>query len=64
MYKHQLATLYFPLANKKTALRRLERWIIINKDLTLALGSTGYNKNQNILTNAQVLLFFKYLGEP
>lgn len=64
MYKHQLASLYFPLANKKTALRRLERWIIINKDLTLALGSTGYNKNQNILTNAQVLLFFKYLGEP
>lgn len=64
MYKHQLASLYFPLANKKTALRRLERWVMINKDLVKSLDLTGYNKNQNILTNAQVLLFFKYLGEP
>ena len=62
--KFALSLAYFPDSNSRTALRRLNRWIHNNQDLSVALEQIGYNKMQHHVTARQTALIFEYLGEP
>lgn len=64
MGKSELAIQYSPNISTTAALRRLERWIVLNRDLKEALAEAGYNPMQRILTKRQVELIYYYLGEP
>ena len=56
--------MYSPEISPSAALKRLQRWIAFNKDLTAALARTGYVPSQRVFTAAQVELIYYYLGEP
>ena len=62
--KGELASLYTPWVNRKSAVRNLRRWIIRNKDLSVALDALGYRPADRILSAAQVRVIVGYLGEP
>ena len=55
---------YSPNISPSAALKRLQRWIALNKGLSDALAQTGYVRSQRVLTNAQEDLFYRYLGDP
>ena len=62
--KTELAMRYSPNITPAAALKRLQRWIALNKGLSDALAQTGYVQSQRVLTNAQEELFYRYLGDP
>ena len=62
--KTELALLYAPELEPRSALNRLMMWIKHNRDLYAALLATGYHTNQKLFTAAQTALIFQYLGEP
>ncbi len=62
--KSEVALLYFPGENYKTARRRLFRWIRHCRPLHASLLELGYRQCQRRFTVKQVEEIFRYLGEP
>lgn len=62
--KNELARLYFPQADKKSALQGLMRWIKRCEGLEKALETAGYDKNRKFFLKPEVELIVKFLGEP
>lgn len=62
--KSELAQLYFPESDTKTALQGLARWIKRCTELGEALEAVGYEKNRRFFRKPEVELIVKFLGEP
>ena len=76
--KREIATLYFPNINPKSAsekltswinnckplVRKLTTWIKNCKPLTKQLAKTGYRSSTHTLTERQISMIYDYLGEP
>lgn len=62
--KSELARMYFPEADTKTALQGLARWIKRCTELGKALEAVGYEKNRRFFRKPEVELIVKFLGEP
>lgn len=62
--KNELARLYFPESDKKTALQGLARWIKRCRELEVALEAAGYDKNRKFFLKPEVELIVHFLGEP
>lgn len=60
----ELAQAYNPNLHPQVAWRKLKEWIVVNKELTLALQKSGYDAKHRSFTPKQVQLIFEYLGEP
>lgn len=60
----ELALLYFPNSNKKSASTQLGRWMRQNEKLKMQLLELGYKPKKKILTPSQVKLIVKLFGEP
>ncbi len=65
VYSHkELALLYFPGSQAKTASAQLTEWILRDKALFEELQLAGYVRGQRLFTPLQVSLLFYYLGAP
>lgn len=64
IYVSELAQLYFPRSNTRSALTQLRRWVQLNPELQKRLEELHYHKSQRSLTPLQHAAFIKYLGEP
>lgn len=62
--KSELARMYFPEADTKTALQGLARWIKRCAELEKALEAAGYEKKRRFYRKPEVELIVKFLGEP
>ncbi len=62
--KRELARLYFPESDTKTALQGLARWIKRCTELGEALEAVGYEKKRRFYRKPEVELIVKFLGEP
>ena len=62
--KQELAMLYFPDSDPRTAACHLMRWINRNKQLRKELTATGYYPHSKYFTTRQVCIILDYLGEP
>ena len=62
--KKQLALMYFPDSNPRTAVKHLMAWIRLCTPLWSELQTTGYQKMSKNFTPRQVKLIIEYLGEP
>lgn len=62
--KGELALLYTPWVERKSAARNLRRWIVRNSELSNVLQTLGYRPSDRILSAAQVREIVRYLGEP
>lgn len=62
--KQELAMLYFPDSDPRTATCHLMRWINRNVPLHQELQSTGYYRHSKFFTTRQVCVIIDYLGEP
>lgn len=62
--KNELARLYFPELDKKSALQGLARWIKRCRELEEALAAAGYDKNRKFFLKPEVELIVHFLGEP
>ena len=62
--KSELARLYTPWVERKSAARNLRRWILRNQELSAALDRLGYRPADRILSAAQVREIVRFLGEP
>ena len=64
--KREIATLYFPNINPKSASEKLTSWINNCKPLARKLSKTGYRTGTHTLTltDRQIGMIFDYLGEP
>lgn len=62
--KSELARLYFPESDTKTALQGLARWIKRCTELGEALEAVGYEKKRRFYRKPEVELIVKFLGEP
>jgi hypothetical protein len=60
----ELALLYFPNSNKRSASTQLGRWVQQNEKLKIQLLGLGYKPRQKILTPSQVKLIVELFGEP
>lgn len=60
----ELACLYLPNLNKKSASNQFRNWINKNKQLKNALLEAGVQNRQKIFTPKQVQIIITYLGEP
>lgn len=60
----ELALLYFPNSNKKSASTQLGRWMRQNEKLKMQLIELGYKPRKKILTPVQVKLIVELIGEP
>jgi hypothetical protein len=60
----ELALLYFPNSNKRSASTQLGRWLRQNISIKNQLMDLGYKPGKKILTPAQVKLIVKIFGEP
>lgn len=60
----ELALLYFPNSNKRSASTQLGRWVRQNEKLKIRLLELGYKPKKKILTPSQVKLIVKLFGEP
>jgi len=60
----ELAILYNPQQQPKSAARQLKRWINCYPGLTERLSLLGYTSGQRILTPKQVACIVECLGEP
>lgn len=62
--KQELAMLYFPDSDPRTATCHLMRWINRNPTLIQELKATGYYRNSKYFTTRQVCTILDYLGDP
>ena len=62
--KREIATLYFPNINPKSASEKLTSWINNCKPLVRKLSRTGYKRGTHTLTERQISMIYDYLGEP
>ena len=62
--KQELAMLYFPDSDPRTATCHLMRWINRNASLHKELSATGYYRHSKFFTSRQVCAIVDYLGEP
>ena len=62
--KQELAMLYFPDSDPRTANNHLMRWINRNHSLQQELKATGYYTHSKYFTTRQVCAILDYLGEP
>lgn len=62
--KFQIAQLYFPELDDRSARRKLARWMQQAHGLMPALRQTGYNPRQHGFTQKQLAIVYEYLGEP
>ena len=62
--KKELAMAYCPDIDYTAALKKLNRWIRANAELSARLAATGYIPTQHRFTPQQVRLLLRYLGEP
>ena len=60
----ELALLYFPKSNKRSASTQLGRWLRQNEKLKIQLFELGYKPKNKILTPGQVKLIVGLFGEP
>jgi hypothetical protein len=60
----ELALLYFPNSNKKSASTQLGRWVRQNEKLKMQLLELGYKPRRKILTPSQVKLIVELFGLP
>lgn len=60
----ELALLYFPKSNKRSASTQLGRWLRQNEKLKTRLLELGYKSRKKILTPSQVRLIVELFGEP
>jgi hypothetical protein len=60
----ELACLYLPTLNKKSASNQLRNWIKKNGKLKCALSEAGVQNRQKIFTPKQVRIIIDHLGEP
>jgi hypothetical protein len=60
----ELALLYFPNSNKRSASTQLGRWMQQNEKLKMQLLALGYKPRKKILTPSQVKLIIELFGEP
>jgi len=64
IYMSELAQLYFPKSNPRSASSQLHRWIALNPELTQKLEELHYVPRQRALTPNQRDAILYYLGEP
>lgn len=62
--KKELALLYFPHSNPRTAARHLMAWLIRCQPLLTALQSVGYRKSAKWFASREVRLIIEHLGDP
>ncbi len=62
--KKELALMYFPESNPRTAVNHLMTWIRRCAPLWKELQATGYYVNSKAFTPKEVALIVDYLGEP
>ncbi len=62
--KKELALMYFPDSDPRTAVNHLARWISRNKRLLEQLKATGYESSNKAFTPRQIMTLVEYLGEP
>ncbi len=62
--KQELAMLYFPDSDPRTATCHLMRWINRNTTLQRELQASGYYSHSKYFTTRQVCAILDYLGEP
>jgi hypothetical protein len=60
----ELALLYFPNSNKRSASTQLGRWVRQNEKLKMQLYELSYRPRKKILTPSQVKLIVELLGVP
>ncbi len=60
----ELALLYFPNSNKRSASTQLGRWVQQNEKLKMQLRELGYKPRKKILTPSEVKLIVELFGEP
>ncbi len=62
--KQELAMLYFPDSDPRTATCHLMRWINRNTLLLQELQATGYYPHCKFFTSRQVCAIIDFLGDP
>ena len=62
--KKELALMYFPESNPRTAVNHLMAWIHLCAPLWEELLAMGYHKQSKAFTPKQVKAIVEYLGEP
>ena len=62
--KQELAMLYFPDSDPRTANNHLMRWINRCHPLQEALAKVHYRRSSKYFTSSQIALIVDYLGEP
>ena len=62
--KQELAMLYFPDSDPRTATNHLMRWINRNQSLLRELHAAGYYSHSKFFTTRQVCAIIDYLGDP
>ena len=60
----ELARLYFPGIQPKSASAQLARWIRLDEDLFVELTKAGNKKGQRMYSPRQVAILVDHLGEP
>ena len=60
----ELAQLYFPSINKKSASWQLRKWLVANGKVLEDLKKWGYKEHKRLLTPAQVKVIVDEFGEP
>ena len=62
--KQELATLYFPGSDPRTATGHLMRWINHCAPLSEALAARHYRRSSKFFTSPQVAAIVEFIGEP
>ena len=62
--KQELATLYFPGSDPRTATNHLMRWINRCAPLHDTLGALHYRRSSKFFTSPQVAAIVEFIGEP
>lgn len=62
--KQELAQLYFPYSDPRTATCHLMRWNNRNPTLLMELKAAGYYRHTKFFTSRQVCIILDYLGDP
>lgn len=60
----ELACIYLPTLNKRSASNQLRNWINKNENLKKSLSEAGVQTRQKIFTPKQVQIIIEHLGEP
>jgi len=65
VYSHmEVALMFFPDIQPKSASRQLTRWIFRDDELMAELLQAGYTRGQRLYSPAQVSIIFDHLGDP